>query len=435
MTSRVALGSGLWRHPDFLRLWAAETISQVGSQVTLLALPLVAITLLGASTLEVALLGSFELAPFLLFGLPAGAWIDHRRKRWLLLVGDVGRAAVLASVPLAYVLDALTLAQLYAVGFCAGLFTVIFDISYEAYLPELLAREQLVDGYTKLELSRSAATVAGPTLAGALMAATSAAFAVLADAVSYLASAVFLLAIRRREAAPSAATPPPLWRDVRAGLSYVARQPTLRAIAAATATSNLFTSMATAITLLYLVRHIGLGAGQIGLVFGVGNLGLFAGALLAARCARRYGLGATLVKSLALCGLAALLVPAAPAAWAAIAVAASQMLSGFGTTIYNVHQVSLRQAMAPPRLRARINATMRFAVWGPIPLGALLGGLAGEHLGLVPTLWIAAIGELTATLWLVRSPVPSLVALPSVLEDPAALSPCPYPLASPQEAR
>jgi MFS family permease len=429
VTLEAGAPRSLWRHPEFLRLWMAESISQVGTQVTLLALPLVAIALLGASTLEVALLGAFELLPFALFGLPAGAWIDRRRKRWLLVVGDVGRAAALASVPAAHALGALSMAQLYTVGFVVGTFTVLFDITYEAYLPQLVARDQLVEGYAKLELSRSGATVAGPTLAGALIAATSASIAVIADALSYLLSAACLLRIRRPERAPvgEVGEAPALGREIREGLRYVVHHPVLRALAAATATSNLFASMATAVTLLYLARQLGVSPGELGVIFGVGNLGLVAGALLARRAAAALGLGAALIHSLIACSAAALLVPAAPAALAPIAVALAQLISGFGTTIYNVHQVSLRQGIAPPPLRARINATMRFAVWGPIPLGALLGGLAGEGLGLVTTLWLAAIGGLTAPLWLMRSPVRAL----SVMPPEASADADAYSLASP----
>lgn len=418
MTDAVtgAPAGSLWRHPDFLRLWAAETVSQLGSQVTLLALPLAAIALLGAGTFEVALLGTFELLPFLLFGLPAGAWIDRRRKRGLLILGDVGRAAALASVPAAYAFASLSMGQLYAVGFVVGTFTVLFDIAYEAYLPQLIEREQLVEGYAKLELSRSGATVAGPTLAGALIALTSASLAVIADALSYLLSAALLLGLRRKEQvdrAPAGAPPPALGRDVREGLRYVLGQPYLRALGACTATSNLFASMATAVTLIYLARQLGVSPGGLGVIFGVGNLGLLFGALVAERAATRLGLGPTLVYSMLACGAAGLLVPAAPAAMAPAWIALSQLVSGFATTIYNVHQVSLRQVLAPAALRGRINATMRFAVWGTIPLGAFLGGVLGSALGLLPTLWISAIGGLTAVLWVLRSPVRSLAAMPA----------------------
>jgi MFS family permease len=160
----------LWRHDDFVKLWIAETISQVGSQVTLLALPLVAIDVLQASTFQVALLGTIELLPFVLLGLPAGVWIDRRHRRPILLMGDLGRAVALGSIPIAYYFDALSLLQLYVVAFVVGSFTVAFDVAYEAYLPSLVEREQLVEGYSKLEISRSGATIAGPTIAGSLVA-------------------------------------------------------------------------------------------------------------------------------------------------------------------------------------------------------------------------------------------------------------------------
>ena len=194
---------GLWRHPDFLKLWSAETISQVGSQVGGLALPFVAIVTLGVSPFEVALLGVFEFAPFILVSLPAGVWVDRLPRRPILIVGDLGRAALLATIPVAYAFDVLTIWQLYAVGFLFGVLTVFFDVAYQSYLPSLVSRDQLVDGNSKLEISRSGAQLAGPALAGVLVQALTAPVAMLIDAISFVASGAFVLRIRTRENAPA----------------------------------------------------------------------------------------------------------------------------------------------------------------------------------------------------------------------------------------
>ena len=201
---RVWPRGGLWRHPDFLRLWSAQTISQFGSQISQLALPLAAILVLDASAFEVALLGTVEFLPFLLFALPAGVWVDRLRRKPILVLGDLGRALALGSIPLAYAFDALTIWQLYAVGFVVGVCTVFFDVAYQSYLPSLVERESLVEGNSKLEISRSAAQLAGPGLAGALIGAITAPYAILLDAVSFVGSAVLVFRIRRPEVVPGA---------------------------------------------------------------------------------------------------------------------------------------------------------------------------------------------------------------------------------------
>src|SRR5436309_1081924 len=198
MTSRRPT---LWRHPDFLKLWAGQSVSRLGSQVSLLALPLIAITVLQATTFEVGLLSAAEFAPFILVGLPAGVIVDRMAKRPILIAADAGRLLALGSVPLAYQLGALTIGQLYAVAFASGVLTVFFDVAYQSYLPVLVERHELVDGNAKLAVSDSAATVAGPSIAGALIDLVGAAMAVIADAVSFGVSALSLLVVHRREPA------------------------------------------------------------------------------------------------------------------------------------------------------------------------------------------------------------------------------------------
>ena len=264
MTRRLWPSGGLWRHPDFLKLWTAETISVFGSQFTALALPLVAVLLLDASTFAVSALFVVEFLPFILSRSPPGVWVDRLPRKPILVIGDLGRAALLGSIPLAYVVDALTLGQLYVVAFLVGICTVFFDVAYQSYLPSLVEREQLVDGNSKLEISRSTSQLAGPGTAGGLIGLFGAPFAMLLDAISYAVSAVFLFAIRRPERMPapsSSGERPSMLADAREGLSFVVRNRYLRAISMCTGTSNFFFSMSAALIVVYAVRELDMSAG------------------------------------------------------------------------------------------------------------------------------------------------------------------------------
>jgi MFS family permease len=407
---------GLWRHSDFLRLWSAETISQFGSQVTLLALPFVAVLVLDATTFEVALLSTLEFLPFILVSLPAGVWVDRLPRRPVLIIGDIGRAALLASVPIAYALDGLMLEQLYVVGFATGVFTVFFDVAYQAYLPSLVEREQLVEGNSKLEVSRAGAQIGGPAVGGGLIEALTAPVAVVVDALSFLGSALFLFRIRKgEEIQRSDEARPSMRKELSEGLRYVLGHPLLRPIAICTGSSNFFGNVAFAIFIVFAVRELGLTAGVIGLVFAIGNVGWLAAAVLAGRIAGRFGVGRTIVGSGFLFGPALLLVPLAPEGNAAIPfLVASGVVSGFGVVLYNIQQVSLRQAITPERIQGRMNAVMRFLVWGTIPLGGLTGGALASWIGLRETLWVAAIAGTFTVLPVLLSPVRSLKRIPEL---------------------
>ena len=405
---------GLWRHGDFLRLWSAETISQFGTQITFLALPLVAILVLDASAFEVAALSTVEFLPFLLFTLLAGVWVDRLPRRPILIVADFGRAAALASVPLAAVLDVLTLAQLYAVAFLTGILTVFFDVAYQSYLPSLVGRDQLVEGNSRLETSRSVAAIGGPGFAGVLVELITAPYAILADAVSFVGSGVFVLKIRRREA-PARSEDEPKTRmraELAEGLRYVLRHPYLRPQAICTASSNFFSNVIFAIFVVYAVRELRLSPAVIGIVLGVGNVGALMGAFVAGRASRRLGVGRATIASALLFGPPTLLVPLAPQAQPIPFLVASGLISALGIVVYNITQVSLRQAITPERMQGRMNAIMRFMVWGTIPLGSLSGGALASWIGLRPTLWIGAIGSTLTFLPIVLSPLRSLRDVP-----------------------
>ncbi|MBA2373254.1 MAG: MFS transporter [Chloroflexi bacterium] len=409
----------LTRHPDFLRLWAAETISQFGTQVTLLALPLIAAAVLQVSAFEFGLLTAIEFLPFILVSLPAGVWVDRLRRRPILILGDLGRAVALLSIPIAFAFDALTIWQLYAVGFVNGCLTVFFDVAYQSYLPSLVGRDQLVEGNSKLEISRSAAQFVGPGFAGIVIGWAGAAAAVVLDALSFLGSAALVTLIRRPESDPTQAADgtarpagPGMRREIAEGLRYVAGNRHLRSIAACTASANLFGNIGGAIFILYMVREIGMSAQTIGIVFSIGALGFMAGAVLAHRIVRLMGVGPTIIWGAFLSFPAALLVVIAPRGLEVPFFIASGLLNGFSIPIYNINQVSFRQAITPERMQGRMNATMRFVVWGTIPLGATLGGFLGGAIGLRETIWIGALGSALPFLFVLFSPVRSIRSMP-----------------------
>jgi len=413
---------GLWQHRDFVWLWSAQTVSQVGSQVSLLALPLVAIVSLGESAFRVALLTTAEFLPFLLFSLPAGVWVDRLRRRPILIVGDLLRGAALASVPVAYWLDVLTIWQLYAVGFIVGIGTVFFDVAYQSYLPTLVSRERLSEGNSKLEVSRSGAQLGGPGLAGVLIGVLTAPVAVIADALSFVFSAAMLARIRTLEREPVHEDRRRLLAELWEGLRYVIRHEYVRGMAISVAIFNFFGQIGNSILLVYAVRELGLSAAIIGAVFALGNLGFLAGALVAERVATRLGVGRTIIGSMAISAPALLLVPLAPRELAVPFFVASGLVIGFAVVLYNVTAISLMQAITPDRLLGRMNASRRFLVWGVIPLGALAGGALAATLGLRPTLFVGAIGASLAVLPLLFSPVRSLERIPEEDQSPPTAS-------------
>jgi MFS family permease len=415
--------NGLWRHGDFLKLWSAETISQFGTQVTGLALPLVAVITLDVSAFAVSALVVAEFAPFLLISLPAGVWVDRLPRRPILIVGDLGRAFLLATIPLAYFLDVLTIWQLYVVGFLVGICTVFFDVAYQSYLPSLVERDQLVEGNSKLEISRSGAQLGGPAIAGVLVEALRAPYAILADAISFLVSGLFVLGIRkreenvptreqRREAKSSMRT------ELAEGLRWVLGNPYLRTIASCTATFNFFGSLMGAILIVYLVRSLEMSPSMIGLMFAIANVGYLGGAMTASRVAGRIGVGPAIWAG-ALCGVALLLVPLAPqnANDAFVFIVVAETILAYGVVLYNVTQVSMRQAITPERLQGRMNSVMRFIVWGVMPLGTLLGGTVATAVDLRAAIWAGAAGTAVAWVPLLLGPIWSLREVPSAEEE------------------
>jgi MFS family permease len=404
---------GLWRHADFLRLWGAQTISQFGSQITLLALPLTAIVTLDATPFEVALLGALEYLPFLLVTLPAGVWVDRLRRRPLLIAADIGRALVLASVPLAWALDALTIWQLFAVGLATGTLTVLFDVAYVPYIASLVEREQLVDANSKMEITRSTAQAAGPGIGGALVQLLGAPVALAADAVSFVVSGLLAARIQASEELPAAEGDGPrsTRRELAEGLRYVVHHPYFRPIMATTAASNFFGSAIWGpLLLLYGVRVLELDAATIGLVLALGNLGVLAGAFAVRPISAVLGIGRTIAASAVLFGPVVLLIPIAPKSQPVPLLVASLAVAGFGGVVFNVTIRTLVQSITPNRLLGRTTSVVRMIVWGVIPLGTLLGGALASTIGIRGAIWIGAVGASLAALPVLLSQVPSLTS-------------------------
>ena len=417
----------LWRHRNFLLLWTGQSVSEIGSAITQLALPLTAVVVLRASTFQVGLLTSAATAAFALIALPAGALVDRWVKRPLMIWCDVARMLIIGSVPLAAALHVLTLGQLYAVAVTAGVCTVFFDVAYQSYLPVVVTREQLVDGNGKLGATQSFAQVAGPGLGGGLVGLVGAASAMAFDAISYAVSVVSLLLIRDREVTPpkggraglgGTASPheqgesggdrlpgTTLRAEIGEGLSFVLRHPILRKITACTGTANLFASMGMALEIVFLVRVLRVRPADTGLLIAVASLGGVAGGLLAGRLSRRIGSARIVWYSMLVFGLPQLLIPLAAPGWRIAAFVVGMAAFSFSAVVYNVAQVSYRQAICPPRLLGRMNAAIRWVVWGTIPLGALLGGVLGTLAGVRATLWISYAGSWAAGWWVFFSPL------------------------------
>lgn len=410
----------LWAHRDFMKLWTGQSISEVGSQVSQLAIPWLALKGLHANTFEFAVLGVLGFVPFILFALPAGVWVDRLRRRLILIVGDSSRVVLLALIPILWELGALRIWELMVIQFVIGIFTVFFDVAYQSYLPALIEREDLVDGNSKLQLTVSIAQVGGPSLAGVLIKALTAPFAIAFDAASFVISSVFMIAMKHRESVPERPSEghPKMWPQVKEGLQWVLGHRWLRRIAACTATSNFFGSFYFAPLLVYIVRGLHFSSLQVGVMFAVGSAGSVAGALLANRIQKRIGVGPAIVLGALMFCSPGFIYPLAPAGAALVLFMLAQSVVGFGGVSYNITQVSLRQAITPERLQGRMNAAMRWVVWGTIPLGALLGGAIGQWVSLKTAMWVGAIGSLTAFLPVALSSVRSIREMPAPVEEP-----------------
>jgi len=407
----------LWRHSDFLKLWTGETVSEFGSQITLLAVPTVAILILHAGPFQVGLLSALEFLAFPTLGLVAGVYADRLRRRPIMIVCDIGRLLALGSIPIAFSLHVLTLEQLYVVALFTGIFTVFFDVSYQSYLPVLVDRPNLIEGNTKLEVTRSGSQIAGPAVAGFLIQLIGGARAVAVDAVSFLVSALALALIRKPEPEPQPGTASGktgFIPEMREGIDVVFKNPILWRIAGCTATTNLGSNMIFgAVFLIFAYRDLHLTAAVVGIIFAISSGGWLVGAFVASWAARTLGLGTTLGLSILAGGLVTLATPLALLGAPALVLSVLGFMTNFTVPVYNINQVSLRQSITPDRVQGRMNATMRTIVWGTIPIGAFTGGILGTAIGVVPTIIIGGAISALAALWIFVGPVRRLKEQPA----------------------
>jgi MFS family permease len=406
---------GLWANADFLKLWAGQSVSEFGSQISGLAIPWLAAVGLHATPLEFSILGMLNFLPFILLALPAGVWVDRLRRRPILLIGDGARAVLLAYIPVAWALGILDIWQLMVLQFVIGIFTVFFDIAYQSYLPYLVDREQLVEGNSKLQTTVSASQIGGPGLAGVLIGVMSAPFAIAVDAASFVVSTLFMFRIRRVETLPerTAGEPrPKMLPELKEGLAYVLKHPHLRWIATCTGTSNFFGQIVFAIGLLYMVRTLHMSALATGIVFAGFGIGAIVGALMTTRFYKKVGVGAAIWIPAVLFSAGGFAWPLAPKSFPSPVLFIGALAFGWGSTVYNITQVSLRQAITPERLQGRMNASMRWIVWGTIPLGTITGGALATAYDLRTALWVGAIGGAFTFLPVVLSSVRSIKEMP-----------------------
>lgn len=395
---------------DFTKLLGAYAASQFGDQITLLALPLAAALMLGAGPREMGWLAAAASAPFFLFGLPAGVWVDRLPRRSVMLAADVTRALVLLAVPAATLLGLLTLPLLIAVALLSGTAAVFVDIASQSYVPVLVGRERLIGANSRFETSRAAATTGGPALAGLLAGTIGPGLAIAVSAAASLLAATCVGAIRARDT-----NPPPARRaflaELREGLAFLASERRLRALTLCALVWNVSWFALGAVMVLYAARELGLSGAAIGLVFAADGVGMVLGALAAPGIERRFGLGRAIVIGPSLCALGTPLILLASPGFSLPLLLAGRFLYGFGPIIFGIGATSLRQALTPPALLGRVNAGVRWLTNGFRPFGALLGGLAGEAFGLETAVALAGLGFVLCLVPLLLSPVPRLARL------------------------
>lgn len=395
-------------NPDFLRCWFGEGVSQLGSQISLIAVPIIAAVALDAPPLQLGLVAACGQLPALLFGLFAGEWLDRRKRRPVMIATDLGRALVSLVIPLAAFFDQLTIPLLCVVLFALGTLTIVFDVANLSYVPSLVRRSELVAANSRLEATASGAQVAGPAVGGLLVGLLTGPGALLVDAGSFVVSTIALRRIETPEPEPAApVVREPMRPRIAGGWRFVMGNPILRALAGCSAVTNLAGYAFLAVYVAFMVRELGLSDFQIGLVFATGGVGALVGSVLAGKCASRWGTGPTLIGAQLGFGLTGLLVPLAvlvPAVALPLVVAA-EFLQWLTLLIYAVNSISLRQRLATDEMQGRLHATFAVVTRGVQPVGSILGGVIASVIGLSLTLVVSEIGMLLGVLVLLRSPL------------------------------
>ncbi|MDX1994986.1 MAG: MFS transporter [bacterium] len=393
--------SALWRNPDFLKLWFGQTVSEFGTRITREGLPLVAVITLAASPAQLGLLTAISSLPVVVFSLFIGVWIDRLPRRPIMIFADLARLLLLLTVPLAAITGHLTLGLLFIIMPLLGLLSLVFEVAYRAVLPSLVARSDLLDANTRLATSASLAEVGGPAVAGMLIQAISAPFAMIFDALSYAFSAVSLMRIRAREARPEPTEEPDMLREIRAGFEVILHHPVLRVIAISVGVRTFFGNFFAALYSYYVIHELGLSPTTLGILISAGGIGALVGTFIIGPITARYGLGRTITAALLIGGPVGLLTPLAGGTplMAAAMLMLAQIVGDLLMMIFLINETSLRQMLVPDQLLGRSNASIGFLAQGVSPLGALVGGALGAVIGARLTLLIAVLGGLAVGIW------------------------------------
>ena len=387
----------------FTRFWIAQTASQLGQRFGLLAIPVVAIDVLDASATQVGYLTASLTVCYLLVGLPAGAWVDRWSKRRTMIRSAWARAAALLTVPTLWFADVLSMGWLYAVGLVVGIASVFFDVAYQSMVPFLVEPDDMEAANSRLEGSAQVAAAGGPALAGLLVRVVSAPVLLIVDAVAYVVCAGLLTSVRDSEQRDGAAPETSIARDVRAGVGFVVTHPVLRRLTVSVGVSNFFATIIMTLTPLLILRELGLSAAAMGIVLGLGTIGGIAGAAVLPAVRRRARPGVVMAGGLCLAAASTALFPLADAApggatGAILVLGLAQIGMTFGAVQFNITQVSTRQRLCPPELLGRMNSSIRFVVWGSMPLAAVVSGWLGSGIGVVPTMWVGVLGTCVTVL-------------------------------------
>lgn len=417
--------TGLWRNTNFTKFWAGQTISLFGSHITLLAIPLAAVTQLAATPLQMGIMQMAQYLPFLLFGLLVGVWVDRLPRRPVLIGADLGRAVALAAIPISAANGWLRMELLYGVAFVVGTLNLVFEAAYAAFIPAMVPPEQLAKANSRLQTSAAIAEIAGPGLAGWLAQLVTAAFAIVGDSISFLFSALFLLPLRVSEQLRATTTERrSVFHDLKQGLYLVLRNPYIRPLTLCSASANMFINMHLAIYVLYLSRTLGFTPAHVGLLYSCGSVGGLLGALTVGPITRWLGLGRAIIGESIAVGVAAITIPLVstlgPNSLPLLAVV--HAVWGFWLPMYIVNAASLRQIVTPNAALGRVTASSRFISWGAAAIGFLVGGIVAEAIGLLPTLFVAGIGLLISSLWVILSPIRMLHAMPTAVQKVEAMA-------------
>ncbi|MFM6939779.1 MAG: MFS transporter [Rhodoluna sp.] len=411
----MAKSDSLIRIASFRWLWAGQSVSVLGSQISGLAFPVLAVTLLGATEMQMGLLNAADNAAFLLVGLLAGAWVDRWRKRRVMILADIVRLIAVGLIPVLYFTGHLEIWHLFITGAVIGVATVFFDVSYQSFIPILLPKDKIQSANAALETTVQVSSIGGPAVVGILLTIVKAPALMVIDALSFLFSAIALSFAKDAEQVAPKEDRRPLFTEIGEGLRFVVSQPMIRIIALTTAGTNFFGSMIWALTPLLFLRDLHISTAIYGLMFSIASIGGLLGGVAAPKLAKLMGEGPLITVSAVVSSASMLLIPFAaslPIAIFPVVITVAEFISSFTVLTYNITQVSARQRICPPQLLGRMNASIRAFIWGVMPLGSLIGGFLGSQFGVVPTIWFAAIGASFAGIAMLLSPMRHLKRLP-----------------------